>query len=686
MTGSIDGDELSGQTSPDLRIRLLGGFHIERISAGRAAIGWQRRCAKTLTKLLATCPGHSLHREQIIEILWPSVDLGSALNSFGKALHAARRALEPELEPRRASAYLHLTDSMLVLQTEHVLIDADSFQQLAESALRSHDVGAYESALAAYGGELLPEDRFEDWCSERRQYLAELRIRILLGLAGLLEERGAYNESAERLREALDQDPTREDVHRRLMRMYAEMGSREQALRQFVICRRVLRRELELAPQQETLSLYQDVLSDRIQTRAPTSRSDADLVIRHQSADDEAIISRPFVGRESALQRLREQLNDANGRGAGIVLVSGEEGVGKTRLLEEFAGEASRDGAVVLWGGTGARSKHLAYGPLAVALEGYAASRSEAERNELAQCYPALSRFVPSLAVRSQLPPLTEDPREDHLQFLIAIARLLTALCRTQHVVLVIGDLHDADPVSLDVIRYLAHFAVQRRWLLIGAVREEELEAGTELGRMISSSVREGLCMKLDLPCLSRFACGRFVRKMLCGYPASDELLEHVYTQSRGNPLFVEELVREIRERRELVLIEGRWHRKSGVETRVPARVRAVVAAQLGSLNDTARRVLALAASALAQEIPLSELVTGAAELEPSIPIAALFDALDRAIRMRILEELDDGYRFRQPLVRSVLYDELSMHRRQQLRAALSRSHGSTPRRLRATG
>jgi len=206
---------------PSLGVGLLGGFRVERGGVERPVSAWQRRSAKTLTKLLATYPRHALHREQILEILWADVDPESALNSFGKALYAARRAFEPELPPRQASAYLRLTDSMLALNTDHVAIDADRFQQLAESALRGEDLGAYEAALAAYGGELLPEDRYEDWCAERRDFLAGLHIRLLLGLSQALENRGAFGASIDPLSEALQHDPTREDVHRRLMVLYA---------------------------------------------------------------------------------------------------------------------------------------------------------------------------------------------------------------------------------------------------------------------------------------------------------------------------------------------------------------------------------------------------------------------------------------------------------------------------------
>jgi DNA-binding SARP family transcriptional activator len=617
-----------------------------------------------------------MHREQILDILWPGIDVDSALNSFGKALHAARRAIEPELMPREGSAYLRLTDAMLALNTQHVLIDADQFQELAEAAVRRRDIPSYESALATYSGELLPEDRYEDWCAERRALLVELRLRVLLGLAAALEGCGAYNESANRLREVLQQDPTREEAHRRLMRLYGEMGARDQAVRQFHICETVLRRDLDLAPQRETVSLYQDVLANRIPTRSPTPERDRRRPSSLPLTTAEPAPDTPFVGRAPALHRLRERLMRADEAGAGMVLLSGEAGVGKTRLLVEFAAEVGREGAAVLWGGSGAHPRGLAYGPFAVALEGYAASRPEADRNELARRYPALAPFLPSLGMTAQLPPLADDARDDHLDLVPAIVRLLTDLARRQPVVLVLGDLHDVDPFSLDLLRYLAHLAVGRRWLTVGTVREEEVESGTELRALIDATIHEHLSLKLDLQRLSRRYCDQLVLAMLPGGRGDDKLLEQVYVRSRGNPLFVEELVGGMRDQRDLFLSQGCWHGVEGSAARVPARVRALVAMQLARQDQTLRRVLTLAAAAGPAEISLSALGTGAAALEPPISTATLLDALDRALQIGILEERRGGYAFRYPLVRSALYEDLWRHRREQFDAALGRLPG----------
>lgn len=670
---------------PLLRVRLLGGFRVEHADVAGAVSDWQRRSAKTLTKLLATYPGHALHREQILEVLWPGVEVESALNSFAKALHAARHAFEPHLPRRKDSAYLRLTDAMLALNTEHVVIDADKFEQLAGDALRNQDATAYESALAAYGGELLPEDRYADWCAERRGYLAELRVRLLVGLAEALENQGACNEAADHLRTALGQDPTREMVHRRLIRLYAEMGIPDQAVRQYQICEDVLRRELDMAPQPETVSLYHNILGSRVLRQSSVADRDTSMADRnrtvvnlHRPADTEAALVKPFVGRDRVIEQLWGQLARGQRR-AGMTLLTGEAGIGKTWLMEEFAARAGRQGAAVLWSGRGAHAKQFACGLFAVALEGYVASRPEAERNTLARRYPALARFVPSLGISGEPMP---SPGDYYLDLIPAIVRLLTDLGRRQPVLLVLNDLHDADPLSLDLVRYLAHLAAQRPWLMVGAVREEEVEAGSELRRMIEATMREHLCLKIDLHCLSRQDCDQLVRAMLPGRRVGDELVEEIYKRSGGNPLFIGELVREMRQCGELVLARGGWHESSWVAARVPARVRALTATRLASMDETLRRVLGLTAASGATEISMGKLRAAAAALEPPVSDAALLDALDGALQMRLLEERKSGYAFRHPLVRSALYEDLSRHRRDQFHAALAARPGRNPRPL----
>ncbi len=670
-----------------LQVRLLGGFCIERSDVGQAVSDWPRRSAKTLIKLLAIQPGHALHREQVIDVLWPKMNAESALNSLAKALHVARRALQPGLPRREDSAYLRLADGMLLLDTERVIIDADEFEQLAEDALRRREIAAYDAAFAAYGGELLPEDRYESWCSERRTALAELHTRLLLGMAEGLERRGSYSEAAERLRDVLQQDPTREAVHRQLMRLYAWIGAPDQAIRQFHSCEAVLRHELDLTVQPETISLYDEILANR----PPLQRSGQDRANGDGNGNGNGNLSQsspvhaaangcPFVARERVIRHMFGQLMQRDGEQLGMIVVSGETGVGKSRLLDEFASQASARGAITLCGGRGAHAEQFACGAFAVALEDYAANRSEAERTELARAYPALARFVPSLGVGIPFPAPAPDLRDYYLDLFPSIVQFLMDLARTKPVLLVLGDLHEADAVGLDLIKYLAHLAVGTPLLMVGALRDPDIEADPGLPQMIEAMTRERLWLRIDLHCLSRQATDQLVHAMLPSAHASDDTLAQIYAQSRGNPLFVRELVEGMSAHDSPFAADENCQDLSWLAARLPARRRILIGMRLALMDEPLRRVLGLAAAVGATEISLSQLRAGAAALKPPVDIPVLFDALDRALRLRLLEERGEGYAFRHPVVRAALYDCLPRHRRDELRAALTAPGGRSTR------
>jgi hypothetical protein len=560
---------------------------------------------------------------------------------------------------------------MLMLNTDRMVIDVDAFEQLADDAVRSREVGAYHAALAAYSGELLPEDRYEPWCAERRSALAELHVRLLVGVAEVYERRGACNEAAERLRQVLRQDPTREAVHRQLMRLYARMGTPDQAVRQFRVCQQVLRRELDLAPQSETVSLYDAIRASQLSPAGPAGirdRAEAGSSLAVRGAHGGA-----FVGREQVLRAMCDQLTRRDERRVGMIVISGEAGVGKTRLLEELALRAGEHGAVTLRGGRGAHANRFDCGPFAVALEGYAAHLPAPERKELARRYPALARFVPSL--RSEFGPRDSgtDLRDYNFDLIPSITQFLTDLARTRPVLLVLGDLHGIDDVGLDLIRYLAHLAVNRPLLMVGALRDPDMEPGPGLRQMIDAMTRERLWTCIELRCLSRRATDQLVRAQLPGIAVSEGILAEIYEQSRGNPLFVRELADAMRSDPAAPTVGPQ------AATSLAARTRALADLRLALMDKPLHQVLGLAATAGAKEISLSQLRAGTAALEPPLTPAALLDALDRALHMCLLEEREGGYAFRHPVLRTALYDSLPRHRRDEFRAALAESGYAPP-------
>src|SRR5579871_4029232 len=151
----------AGSDSADvLRITVLGGFAV--YNGGRAIdqAAWRLRKARNLVKLLALAPGHALHRDQILDLLWPERDPRAATNNLHRTLHVARAALAGV----SASSSLRLTGATLSLEPEVPLwIDADAFVAAAAAARHTGEAIRYQEALALYRGELLPEDRYEDW-------------------------------------------------------------------------------------------------------------------------------------------------------------------------------------------------------------------------------------------------------------------------------------------------------------------------------------------------------------------------------------------------------------------------------------------------------------------------------------------------------------------------------------------
>lgn len=660
----MEGLATSGGTPVALRLFVLGGFRAERGGQIVPDAAWQRRSAKALVKLLAVAPRHRLHREQIMEALWPEQAPESATNSFRKALHLARHALEPTMPTRGSPTYLRLANDLLLLG-DAVWIDADAFQSLAERAFTDPDRARYEAALTAYTGELLPEDRYEDWARPRQETLAGQHQRLLLGLATLLEQAGEHGGAVERLLQVLTADPTQEEAHRRLMRVYASGGSRHQALRQYQVCRDVLRQELATVPDQTTDALYQALLTGRplADTGRPGVRSRPALpeAVRHPPPG-------PLVGRERALSALLGHLAQSRAGAGSTILVGGEAGVGKSRLASEVAREAAGRGALVLWGASYQQEGQLPYGPFVEAIEAYLADRPAAERRRFAVTYPELTALIAALVPATAPTPPATDLETERARLFAAVARWFEALSAAQPLVLVLDDLHTADAASVQLLHYLARVAPRHRWLLLGTYREEDLVPGSTFQQLCATATRAGLCHRLDLLRLARQDCDRLIDSLLPGGSADPPLLERLYMLSLGNPLFARELVSALREQSGIDQQDGRWRVADEQAIGVPLQVRALVASRIDRLGEDARRALALAA--------VAGMHTAFAVLRAAsdLPEGPLLDALDLALAAQVLEERGDGYAFRHPLFRAALYDRLSRPRRAQLHAALARA------------
>jgi DNA-binding SARP family transcriptional activator len=243
-----------------VRIRLLGSF---KVTVGARTIeegAWRLRKAANLVKLLALAAGNRLHREQVMDTLWPELGISAASNNLRQTVHTARRTLDLTM----GSHYLASRDESLVLCPESSLwVDVDAFEEAARTARRSHEPALYRAALDLYTGELLPTDRYEEWAEEPRRRLQETHLSLLLRLAHLHEELADYDSAIEALRRVVSEEPTREEAHAGLMSLYALAGKDGEALAQYGRLEETLSRALGTEPAASSRALREEIAAGR---------------------------------------------------------------------------------------------------------------------------------------------------------------------------------------------------------------------------------------------------------------------------------------------------------------------------------------------------------------------------------------------------------------------------------------
>ncbi|MBA2714862.1 MAG: tetratricopeptide repeat protein, partial [Rubrobacteraceae bacterium] len=307
---------------------MLGGF---RVSVGTRTIQdsqWRLSKAANLVKLLGLSPGHRLHREQMMDLLWPELGRKAASNNLRQTLHAARRAFASD--PAESSRYLALEDESLVLCSDGPLwVDVEAFEQAANTARRSRELTAHEAALDLYAGDLLPADLYEEWAEEHRRRLREVYLSLLLGLARLHEERGDYERSIEALQRTVAEESSNEEAHAGLMRLYALSDRWGEALAQYDRLRQALSRQLGTGPGETTRRLRDQIAVGRVKGNLPTGtpQEEPDANKHNLPAPRTS-----FVGREQEMIEVKRALAMTR-----LLTLTGAGGSGKTRLALEVA-------------------------------------------------------------------------------------------------------------------------------------------------------------------------------------------------------------------------------------------------------------------------------------------------------------------------------------------------------------
>ncbi|HEV7492451.1 ATP-binding protein [Baekduia sp.] len=377
----------------------------------------------------------------------------------------------------------------------------------------------------------------------------------------------------------------------------------------------------------------------------------------------------PFVGRSAELRKLRTLLPLAESEGGRVVLLGGEPGSGKSRLVGELASEAASDGVLVLTGACDAVVR-TPYGPFVEALDQLARTIDPDElRTALGATGGELTRLLPDLPARigELAAPVAADPDTERHRLHTTVATLLTAISRRRPVLLVLEDGHWADAPTLQLLRYLARAAGSARLLLLATFRDAEADVPGTLAETLADLRRSDTVVRMRVAGFSGEEVTEFIRCAAGGEVGAGPpwLAKAIGDLTGGNAFLVCELWRDLVETGMVELVDGTVRlTRATTDLGTPESVREVVSQRLARLADGTVELLELAATA-GGEFGL-DVVRRAA----GVSDADLLERLDEAVRSGMIDELPSRtltYRFAHELVRRALYDRLTGVRRAEL-------------------
>ena len=375
------------------------------------------------------------------------------------------------------------------------------------------------------------------------------------------------------------------------------------------------------------------------------------------------------VGRDRELEALGAAGAQARRGEGGAVLVAGEPGIGKTRLLTEFAGVVAADGAVVWWGAS-YEGDDRAYGAFGMMLDDYArVIRPDTLREQMGSRAGLVARVAPG--VRTVLGEMadagfvaSEAERERTED---AVVDLAVAVAADAPLLVVVDDAHWADPATVSLVRVLVRRAARHRVLVVVAYREIDLDRQHPLAGALPGLRREPYVRRVVLGGLDADGV-RDLLEDLAAHELPAEFGEVLRAETGGNPFFVREVVRNLVEEGRVRREQGRWVADPIASLRLPEGVREVIGRRLSRLSGDANRLLGVAAAFEAGfDLGDTAAVAGLSE-------DAALDAIDEALAAQIVTAADgfDRYRFTHALFRHTLWSEWNPSRQVRLHRAIA--------------
>lgn len=372
-----------------------------------------------------------------------------------------------------------------------------------------------------------------------------------------------------------------------------------------------------------------------------------------------------LVGRGYELEQLKQHWNLAQQSRGHLVLLSGEPGVGKTRLAQELIAWVQPEGAVLLRGGCYEYEAATPYLPLVEAFRDWVHDQSaEGLRSQLGATAAEIAKLAPEIEVK--IGPLVAGPplgaNEERLRLFDNIARLLQHLAGRHGLLFFLDDLHWADQGTISLLYYLLRRLRNDRVLIVACYREVELDRTHPLATALVEWNRERLATRLPLARLQRGDTATLLATLFRQESISNEFVEVIYRETEGNPFFIEEVIKTLIEQGQVYVEAGHWERKPIHDLTIPQSVKEAIGRRLNRLSQSCLDVLHTAA-ALGKQFQFAELA-----IVSNLGEDAILDALDEACLAQLLRpESADTFVFTHDKIREVLYEEMNPIRRRRL-------------------
>lgn len=568
-------------------------------------------------------------REQATTLLWPDSLPQAARKNLRNVLWHIRKTLGEDVV-RDESGNLSLG--------EGVWVDLHAFEDTRPSAPadRLESAAALYQAPLSEGLTVLEAPAFELWLTTERERLARHYLRLLEGLIAAHRTAENWPGVISSARQALACDNLQEPMHQALMEAHARLGERAEALRQYDTLAVILNRELGVGPLPETDNLQRAILNGHIQAQ---KGSVVRAVVSKPPARQKAPRSKlPFVGRQAEHAKLDDALQQAAAGQNQIVLLTGELGIGKSRLWKEWS-QKLPSSFTVLETRCLEATQSLPFAPLTRLfsqsscinrLIQSSTPMSPIWLSELSRLFPDIKDYRPEVPAPVELPP-----EEERGRLFEAFTQVLHAL-NNDLLVLFIDDVHWVDRATLDWLVYLVDRTRHEPLLLVGAYRPSD--APTRLTHLAANWSREGLTQQVPLKRLTLHETSQLITALI----GDTALVEALHAKSAGNPYFLIELSR-------------------AAPGDTPPALADLVRDRLNRLSGTGQQVVQAAAILEAElEFSILRRTSGRGEEET-------LNALDELLDAAILVETENGYDFNHPLVASVVRSGLSTARRQFL-------------------